>query len=226
MRANARISWKSGRGWKVETGRAARARRRPHRTSTTRRPTDARPEDIEDFVAGARSFLGRLDSALAQYARSARDAQQSRSRERGEADGSIEAEEHPRPEDPAASEEPTPRAEPRPPISPPVRPAAEILEPQVPALEIEFLTPQTADQASPRPGLPATRFGGQPDWMTEPQWPISRELGEPMTFFGQIALHPADLPWLHERRMAYLLSPTTRVGRPTVCGCRSEVRTR
>jgi Domain of unknown function (DUF1963) len=33
-----------------------------------------------------------------------------------------------------------------------------------------------------------TKFGGQPVWLEEPQWPISRATGEPMRFIGQIAL--------------------------------------
>ena len=27
-----------------------------------------------------------------------------------------------------------------------------------------------------------TKFGGQPVWLEEPQWPISRSYGEPMQF--------------------------------------------
>ncbi len=33
-----------------------------------------------------------------------------------------------------------------------------------------------------------TKFGGQPVWLTEPQWPLSRSTGEPMRFICQIAL--------------------------------------
>lgn len=33
-----------------------------------------------------------------------------------------------------------------------------------------------------------TKFGGQPIWVAEPQWPISRATGEPMRFICQIAL--------------------------------------
>ncbi len=35
---------------------------------------------------------------------------------------------------------------------------------------------------------PVTKFGGQPTWITEPQWPLSRSTGEPMRFICQIAL--------------------------------------
>jgi len=35
-----------------------------------------------------------------------------------------------------------------------------------------------------------TKFGGQPVWVTEPQWPLSAETGEPMRFICQIALVP------------------------------------
>ena len=33
-----------------------------------------------------------------------------------------------------------------------------------------------------------TKFGGQPTWLAEPQWPLSRATGEPMRFICQIAL--------------------------------------
>lgn len=36
-----------------------------------------------------------------------------------------------------------------------------------------------------------TKFGGQPDWIDEPQWPISKELGQPMRFIGQVNLGEA-----------------------------------
>ena len=39
---------------------------------------------------------------------------------------------------------------------------------------------------------PATKFGGQPTWLSDPQWPLSRSTGEPMRFIGQIAI-PAEL---------------------------------
>jgi uncharacterized protein YwqG len=33
-----------------------------------------------------------------------------------------------------------------------------------------------------------TKFGGQPDWIESPQWPLSQETGNPMKFIGQIDL--------------------------------------
>ncbi len=48
-----------------------------------------------------------------------------------------------------------------------------------------------------------TKFGGQPTWWDEPQWPLSRATGHPMRFICQIALDPdlfGDIPG----RMAYL----------------------
>jgi hypothetical protein len=48
-----------------------------------------------------------------------------------------------------------------------------------------------------------TKFGGQPIWYGEPQWPLSRSTGEPMEFICQIALDPhlfGNIPG----RMAYL----------------------
>jgi len=50
---------------------------------------------------------------------------------------------------------------------------------------------------------PVTKFGGQPVWLEEPQWPLSRELGEQMQFVCQIALDP-ELLGVPSGRMAYL----------------------
>jgi len=50
---------------------------------------------------------------------------------------------------------------------------------------------------------PVTKFGGQPVWLTEPQWPISRSTGEPMQFIGQIALDDALWPGT-TGKMAYI----------------------
>jgi uncharacterized protein YwqG len=47
-----------------------------------------------------------------------------------------------------------------------------------------------------------TKFGGQPVWIGEPQWPLSRETGNPMRFVCQIALD-ADLFPNMAARMAY-----------------------
>ena len=35
---------------------------------------------------------------------------------------------------------------------------------------------------------PVTKFGGQPVWIDEPAWPLSRETGNPMRFIGQLEL--------------------------------------
>ena len=50
---------------------------------------------------------------------------------------------------------------------------------------------------------PVTKFGGQPTWVTVPQWPLSQETEEPMRFICQVALDPhifSEIPG----RMAYL----------------------
>lgn len=39
-----------------------------------------------------------------------------------------------------------------------------------------------------------TKFGGQPVWLNEPQWPHSRETGRPMQFIGQVALDERIFP--------------------------------
>lgn len=50
---------------------------------------------------------------------------------------------------------------------------------------------------------PVTKFGGQPVWLGEPQWPLSRATGHPMRFICQIALDP-DLFGTILGRMAYV----------------------
>jgi uncharacterized protein YwqG len=48
-----------------------------------------------------------------------------------------------------------------------------------------------------------TKFGGQPVWLGEPEWPTSRSTGQQMQFIGQIALEQelfGDIP----SQMAYL----------------------
>lgn len=42
----------------------------------------------------------------------------------------------------------------------------------------------------------ATKAGGQPVWLAEPQWPLSRTTGEPMEFLGQFALEEGRLAYL------------------------------
>lgn len=41
-----------------------------------------------------------------------------------------------------------------------------------------------------------TKVGGQPVWLEEPQWPLSRETGQPMQFLGQFALDGGRLAYL------------------------------
>lgn len=48
-----------------------------------------------------------------------------------------------------------------------------------------------------------TKFGGAPVWIAAPQWPLSRETGEPMHFIGQISIDP-QLFGGEPGRMAYL----------------------
>jgi hypothetical protein len=55
---------------------------------------------------------------------------------------------------------------------------------------------------------PVTKFGGQPVWVADPVWPLSRSTGQPMQFIGQIALDRdlfGDVP----ARMAYLFMTDT-----------------
>ena len=56
--------------------------------------------------------------------------------------------------------------------------------------------------SSPVAGL-VTKFGGQPTWLGEPQWPLSRETGNPMRFICQIRLTKELVPDA-EAEMAYL----------------------
>lgn len=45
-----------------------------------------------------------------------------------------------------------------------------------------------------KPGKGETKFGGQPDWLAQPQWPLSRSTGNPMRFICQIRLDKALFP--------------------------------
>ena len=45
---------------------------------------------------------------------------------------------------------------------------------------------------------PVAKLGGQPSWVEEPFWPVSRSSGEPMTFIGQFPLPGSGIA------MAYL----------------------
>ena len=50
---------------------------------------------------------------------------------------------------------------------------------------------------------PVTKFGGQPVWVAAPEWPLSRETGEPMRFICQAAIDP-ELFGGEPGRVAYL----------------------
>jgi len=47
-----------------------------------------------------------------------------------------------------------------------------------------------------------SKFGGQPNWIADPAWPISRSLNKPMRFIAQFRL-PAELTD-GKQRMAYV----------------------
>lgn len=49
---------------------------------------------------------------------------------------------------------------------------------------------------------PVTKFGGQPNWITKPEWPLSRSTGQPMCFIGQIEI--PDSVNSGEQKMAYI----------------------
>jgi uncharacterized protein YwqG len=50
---------------------------------------------------------------------------------------------------------------------------------------------------------PVTKFGGQPVWIEDPQWPLSKATGNPMRFICQIAIDPQLFGQI-QPRMAYL----------------------
>ena len=50
---------------------------------------------------------------------------------------------------------------------------------------------------------PISKLGGQPVWIDEPQWPLSKTTGKPMSFVGQFVLYPEIFGPL-EARMAYI----------------------
>lgn len=50
---------------------------------------------------------------------------------------------------------------------------------------------------------PVTKFGGQPVWITAPEWPLSKETREPMRFICQVALYPEIFDSV-ERKLAYI----------------------
>lgn len=55
----------------------------------------------------------------------------------------------------------------------------------VPTSRIEAFVPAGAPITAP-----VTKFGGQPVWLSEPQWPVNDAWGEPMRFVCQIELGP------------------------------------
>ena len=50
---------------------------------------------------------------------------------------------------------------------------------------------------------PVTKFGGQPIWLDEPHWPISKSTGKPMQFIGQVAIDES-LYGPSNAKMAYI----------------------
>ncbi|MFZ2990184.1 DUF1963 domain-containing protein [Ideonella sp.] len=56
---------------------------------------------------------------------------------------------------------------------------------------------------SPINGESKTKFGGQPDWITTAQWPLSRTTGNPMRFLCQIELDERIFP-AAAGKMAYV----------------------
>ena len=52
-----------------------------------------------------------------------------------------------------------------------------------------------------------TKFGGQPIWISEPQWPISHTSGEKLSFIGQIVLDENLFPY-GECKVVYLFMNT------------------
>jgi hypothetical protein len=63
----------------------------------------------------------------------------------------------------------------------------------VPKLGIAALS-ATPPPAGP---MPPAKFGGQPDWIMEPQWPVSPH-GKPLTFHGQLPVpgHPGQMAYV------------------------------
>jgi len=55
---------------------------------------------------------------------------------------------------------------------------------------------------------PVTKFGGNPVWLTEPQWPVDAVTGEPMLFVGQVEVDPS-LFGEPTGRLAYLFVPSS-----------------
>jgi len=65
------------------------------------------------------------------------------------------------------------------------------------------------------PGIKGkTKFGGQPDWIAKPEWPLSMEYGEPMEFICQIELEAIGFTNF-EAKFAYLFMSGWELGADT-----------
>src|SRR4029078_12652737 len=80
---------------------------------------------------------------------------------------------------------------PRGPADAPAPPREPLLPRSLPTLGMATLTDRPVG-----PG-PPSKFGGQPDWLEEPVWPLDRER-VPRSFYGQLALidQPGRLVYL------------------------------
>jgi uncharacterized protein YwqG len=58
---------------------------------------------------------------------------------------------------------------------------------------------------------PVTKFGGQPVWINQIQWPISKKTGKPMMFICQIKLEPGLFGRI-EGKMAYVFMTEDKKG--------------
>src|SRR5262245_14449766 len=58
---------------------------------------------------------------------------------------------------------------------------------------------------------PVTKVGGQPVWINQKQWPISKKTGNPMMFIGQIKLESALFGRI-EGKMAYIFMTADKKG--------------
>lgn len=86
---------------------------------------------------------------------------------------------------------------------------------------------------SPQPPSdpPAAKFGGHPDWLSQPQWPLEPD-GRPMTFYGQLPLpeHSGQIAYLFigsrdnwqplSDGNAVVVQPASTCHRPTVATAR------
>jgi uncharacterized protein YwqG len=63
---------------------------------------------------------------------------------------------------------------------------------------VDFVADMTFRPVPAPLGQPVSKLGGQPVWLAGPQWPVSRQLGEPMRFLGQFQLpgEPGRLGYL------------------------------